>query len=553
MKRIYLQLTLLITLSLSCSKSKDLPATNVEFRTSDILLQNIYDEAAKKAKWNIEDFGKYKVLVEGGGYNNVWLETQPMGGYMYAKRNLAIARNNQLIFIDHQREDGRLPGMITKNNGQLEPKYGWFQGLCFPMPAFELYYWLEKDKSFLTRLYQSLKNFDHYLWQTRDSDNDGCLETWCIWDTGEDGCIRFNQFPNSWPFDHPPAKDQILRMSKNELRLHCNEDEFNQSVELTVPIESMDIMSYSYSCRDVLSLISKELNNGKELYWREKANMVRRTIKEYLWIPEKNACYDRDKNNIFMDILLHNNLRCMYYGAFDQDMADEFIKFHLLNPEEFWTSVPLPSIAVNDPKFRNIPGNNWSGQPQGLTFQRSIRALENYGHYAEVTLIGEKLLQVVGDSLKFTQQFYPFAGKINSTSDGYGPTILATLEFVSRLYGIHMTMDIVYWSNITRSAMKYYKQEWGNYIFEMQEQNGWITCYINDKDMISFTKGARIVTDLQGNLIEIVGIDYKAVQIEVNYDKKRYSLLVEPNTVYKFNDTGDLTRWKTVAFDYSEE
>ena len=138
MKRIYLQLTLLVTISISCSKSTDFPTTNVEFRTSDILLQNIYDEATKKAKWNIRDFGKYKVLVEGGGYNNVWLETQPMGGYMYAKRNLEIAKNNQLIFIDHQREDGRLPGMITKNGGQLEPKSGWFQGLCFPMPAFEL-------------------------------------------------------------------------------------------------------------------------------------------------------------------------------------------------------------------------------------------------------------------------------------------------------------------------------------------------------------------------------------------------------------------------------
>lgn len=28
---------------------------------------------------------------------------------------------------------------------------------------------------------------DGYLWSVRD----GCLETWCVWDTGEDNCARF--------------------------------------------------------------------------------------------------------------------------------------------------------------------------------------------------------------------------------------------------------------------------------------------------------------------------------------------------------------------------
>ena len=65
-------------------------------------------------------------------------------------------------------------------------------------------------------------------------------------------------------------------------------------------------------------------------------------------------------------VLTHNNLRCMYYGSFDQDMADRFIRCHLLNPDEFWTRVPLPSIAANDPCFTNINFNNWGGQPQGL-------------------------------------------------------------------------------------------------------------------------------------------------------------------------------------------
>ena len=160
--------------------------TEVVFKTSDTTLQKVFNEAEKMAKLNLKEFGKYHVLVEGGGYRYVWLETQPMGGYMYAKRNLEVAKNNIQVFMDLQREDGRLPGMITYNdnihfpgmvsnfnNTSLNPVYGYFQGYCFPMPAFELYFWLKKDKKYLKQLYDVLEKFDNYLWKTRDSDNDG--------------------------------------------------------------------------------------------------------------------------------------------------------------------------------------------------------------------------------------------------------------------------------------------------------------------------------------------------------------------------------------------
>ena len=79
----------------------------------------------------------------------------------------------------------------------------------------------------------------------------------------------------------------------------------------------------------------------------------------------------------------------MYYGVFTQEMADAFIRHHLLNPEEFWTPTPIPSIAINEPLFKNVEGNNWSGQVQALTLSRGLHALEKYGHYAEVSLLGE--------------------------------------------------------------------------------------------------------------------------------------------------------------------
>jgi hypothetical protein len=540
-------------------RGKILLQTGVTFRTSDKMLQQVFDKAEEKAKWNIVDnFGGYQVLVEGAEYKNVWLETQPMGGVMYASRNMEIARNNILIFMDHQRDDGRFPGMIHSTEGKTSPYYdnlvgmqrsnddrlsayyGWFQGYCFPMPAFELYFWLGKDREYLQRLYGSLEKFDQYLWRTRDADQDGCLETWCICDTGEDGCTRFKGCQWAWPYDEAPTAEAIRNLTPDQRRAVGIHEQNPES--FPTPMESMDIMSYSYTNRDVLARISKELGNGREAYWRKKANEVRKKMKSYLWIPGKHACYDRDKNSAVMDILIHNNLRCMYFGSFDQQMADDFVKYHLMNPEEFWTEMPLPSIAANDPFFRNISGNNWSGQPEGLTFQRSIRALENYGHFAELTLIGRKLLKTVGDSLKFTQQFDPFTGVITPNLDGYGPTILASLEFISRMHGIHMTREMILWSCLDDPDQYEYTQQWGDHRFEMTSQGNRVHCAINGKQIFSFTKGIRVVTDLTGKILEVAGIDTAPKNAELSLNGKTVSLKISPNSVYRYNGKFRKTR-----------
>jgi hypothetical protein len=88
--------------------------SRVKLETSNDFLKRLFDIAEEKATKNIRPFGDCNVLVEGSMlYPNVWIETQPMGGEMYAKRNIEVALNNQTIFMDNQREDGRFPGMIA--------------------------------------------------------------------------------------------------------------------------------------------------------------------------------------------------------------------------------------------------------------------------------------------------------------------------------------------------------------------------------------------------------------------------------------------------------
>ena len=476
-----------------------LPRTSVSFRTRDELLQRLYDEAERKCRQNLKRFGDRIVLVEGGGYEKIWLETQPMGGEMYALRDLEAAKNNCQLFMAYQRADGRLPGSIQCVNGKIEAQFNKYQGFCFPFPALNLYFLMEEDRDYLLQLQDCLRRFDGCLWRTRDSNGDGLLESFCVYDTGEDLAMRYGDAPCWWTADEPPEGCAV------------------------VPMASMDVMSWSYAARDTLAAISRILGDGREEAWRIKADAVAKALRKGLWDESRGACYDRDKNGKVINILCHNTLRCMYWGSLSRDMADRFVKEHLLNPNEFWTPFPLPSVSVSDPAFRNAPENNWSGQPEGLTYQRAILALENYGYHTIVTRLGEKLIRAIAENgFRFTQQFDPFTGKPSLVhaithqpvetgsdepiQDAYGPTMLAALEYIAHRFGIHPHLGQAWFS--LGSGMEYtYEAEFYAHHYAVRSNGKKAEITVDQLSLGTFPCGQRMITDRAGRILQAVRIE----------------------------------------------
>lgn len=461
--------------------------TRVRFETADELLQKLVRTAETKSLENIKDFAGRKVLIEGGGYEKIWLETQPMGGEMYAKRNMEVALNNQLLFMETAREDGRMPGSIALIDGVITPQFNKFQGFCFPAPALNMYYLMGRDEEYLALLYYTLERFDDYLWRVRDSDGDGCLETWCKYDTGEDHAKRYYDAPDAWTEETPPAGCKV------------------------VPMASMDVMSYSYSAREALQEISRILGKeGLETDWRQKKEKVGNKIREYLWDERRGACFDRDRYHNLLPTLIHNTLRTMYWGSISQEMADRFVQEHLLNPKEFWTKMPLPSVAVNDPLFRNVTTNNWSGQVEALTYQRAIRALENYGYDWLLPILGGKLFEAIGDRCVFVQQYDPFTMEPSTVSlegeqDAYGPAMLSVLEYAARMYGVHIERESIYWGCMSCEEAVY-EQEWGDRVFKLVHQGGNTLAYIDNRKIFETSAEVKIITDYQGNVMTTIPI-----------------------------------------------
>ena len=472
--------------------------TAIRFECADKSLQRLWEDAEKACLGNLKEFGPDRVLTEGGGYRKIWLETQPMGGEMYALHDLEAAANNTVLFLKHQREDGRLPGSIEYKDGRQIPQFDKIQGFCLPWHALNLYYLMGEDRDYLQLLRDALIRFDEYLWKRRDSNGDGILESFCVYDTGEDKAVRYGDAPCWWPHEEAPQGYQV------------------------VPMGSMDVTSWSYAARDTLSAISLILKDGKADQWRALADKCALSIRDKLWDESRGACFDLDHAGKRVDVLGHQTMRCMYHGSLSQRMADRFVRKHLLNPAEFWTALPLPSTSVSDPAFVNAPENNWSGQCEGLTFQRAILALEHYGYDALIPEIGNRLFKAVIDGgYRFTQQFDPFTGKISLVSrethepagpdcddiqDDYGPTALSCMAYLMEMGGIRLEMGRVRFSALM-SAPFLCEAKWGGRTLKLESDGSSFAASIGGKTAAEGKCGQRVLTDLNGNVLKAQTID----------------------------------------------
>ena len=464
---------------------------SVRFETANGAYQKIFDTCTEKLRGNLIDFGPYRVLVEGGGYEKIWLETQPMGGEMYAGFDMEAGWNNSLLFLKYQRADGRMPGSIALRDGRIVPEYNKFQGFCFPWHAMNMVFFRGRQPSEMQALRDGLMGMHDYLCRFRRNPLNGALRSFCVYDTGEDNAVRYGNSPNYWTEDQAPEGLDI------------------------VPMDSMDVTSWDYAICDTLCELSELVGNRTEAEkWSEEAEKIRKVLERVFWDPQSCACFDRDAKGRRMPQLIHNSLRCMYWGSFTNNMAACFVREHLLNPKEFWTKLPLPSVSVSDPDFRNAPENNWSGQCEGLTYQRAILALERYGLYGVVTQLGRRFLHALSEGgYIFTQQFDPWTGQptrvgmishaplspedTSPSQDAYGPTMLGALEYLSHMTGIDLERDRVLFSAVRGERFVWERRE-GEKIYLLVSDGEQARGFLNGKQIVSFPAGYRYVVDEKG-------------------------------------------------------
>jgi hypothetical protein len=112
--------------------------------------------------------------------------------------------------------------------------------------------------------------------------------------------------------------------------------------------------------------------------------------------------------------------------------------------------------------------------------------------------------------------------------------------------------DRVWWSALRgRGGDFSYMQRWGGQTFALDCKGGQMRARLNKKELFSCSAGARVVTDLKGTILEVVGIqpEIQNPDIFITRGPQTWKLSLKPNQVISLANEKPKIR-QTVPFDY---
>ena len=497
---------------------------SIVFQTDHHLLQQKYEAAKERLQLNLTPVysSEQPVLLDGGIFAGIWLEDGPHENTIYGMFEPAASIAAHRVFFNLQREDGLLPSVVTEENviyamrpDGTGPGYREFlrvgkeeaakypenaRIICsqvqtvIPVAATALEAArLTGDQQFLEDAYRACSAFDAWIAKYRNTRGTGLFEVFCEFDTGHDHSPRFKGLPKSCPGD-----DSRICPDAGGL-----------------PYLAPDMSAMLYGGRKALAEMAGLLGKpGEKVHWEEKAEATREAIFRYCFHEEDVFFYDLDRNNRFIRIKGDVITRVLSEHVVDQALFEKIFQLHIVNPEEFWTPYPLPSIAVNDPCFpksithENLGPLGFGGPSLALTALRTPRWLEYYKKPAHLGHIMKRWLDAIMASTDFMCQLNPFSGEF-AVAEGYSAPALMMVDFVPRLYGVRLEDGKLEW-NCRRpegASCSRYSMDTSFGTAEIESGDRGSVLSVAGKPVLKVEGKCRVITDRQGTILKAEGTE----------------------------------------------
>ena len=366
---------------LAYSNIPDITFTNINYKSlywnSFSLLRQCMLPPESECFYNYYVFSREPQWGWGHG-GQVFHESLSMLPYVFMDPQSAM--NSQRIFIDRQHSNGyinyRTGPYLNETipyNGQLTSSAPWFN-----WENLEIYQ-VSRDLDFLSEAYNSGKKFYNFWLQNRDADYDGLCE-WGghgVLESVRDGqTVIWDEV--GWPAD----------------------------------FECLDLNCMLVNEANSLALMAKEICNQQEYqFWLNEANSRKDSINKYMWDDQTGFYYNVDKTDNDFTFSFLNDLKRkeiigflpLWAGIADSQQAAILVQ-HLKNPDEFWRTYGIPTLAANDPYYN--PQGYWNG-PVWVQWNYLIfRGLLRYGYIDEARQIVDKVLSIMINRLKSDHWFW---------------------------------------------------------------------------------------------------------------------------------------------------
>ncbi|MDO8683216.1 MAG: trehalase family glycosidase [Armatimonadota bacterium] len=270
------------------------------------------------------------------------------------------------------------------------------------------------DKEFLRRALPTLVKYDDFFRKYRDADGDGLIEVKGMGEIGtyddsprcyEMGATRWFD----WTFGNQPA-------------------------------EPIDVNSVIYLQRTLIARMAGLLGDKNlQKEFESRAAELKQKIDKVMWDADRSLytdVYGPDHTKV------QTKTPAMFVplrvGLADEKRARHLIQDHLLNPKEFWSERPIPSLSYDDKnyKLRVLMACQSHGDISIDLVWDAITGLANYGHTKKASELTDTTVKLmVKDGIPTSGERYapngrPIGGQL------YGWSNLINDAIITRIFGI---------------------------------------------------------------------------------------------------------------------
>jgi hypothetical protein len=158
------------------------------------------------------------------------------------------------------------------------------------------------------------------------------------------------------------------------------------------PWDNVDLNAYVVNEMGCLARIARELGRDAEgASWEARAKAMAARVNALLWDAESGFYYDRHADGKLLTLKSNAGFLPLLAGIATPGQAARLVA-HLRDPARFWTAMPVPTIALDEPAYAP---DMWRG-PTWVNVNGLIReGLARYGYDALAAAIRRKTLDEI--------------------------------------------------------------------------------------------------------------------------------------------------------------
>lgn len=325
------------------------------------------------------------------------------------------AKAEILSLLSKQFDNGLIPHMIywDKSRKTNFPKIKWGKEDTStitqpPMIAYAVWqiYKKDMDKTFVKQIYPPLYHFYRYLLTERDPHENHLIGIMNPDESGEDNSPRFDA-PLGLPSVHSFKENSSRRRELIKKHISCNFDApfcmRNFFWVKDVPFNAIMVENLN-----ILSKLAESLGHMQDAkFFSKEAENISQAMRK-LMLEDDIFWPTYGKEYTKIKVKTWAIFSPLFAKILDESEAKKLVEKHLLNPKEFWTNYPVPTVSIGEPSFD--PKGFWRGPTWIGTNWFIYKGLMRYGFSDVAKQIKKSSISLLekGD---FREYFNPLTGE----------------------------------------------------------------------------------------------------------------------------------------------